>query len=67
MWATFYDYYNSEVGTWLTKAVLLLGIICGFPGNDNRVSIINYFVLQAKYYIYIQNIYSNNTEFRKIN
>ncbi len=35
-------------------------IIFGFPSDSDVIEILNYCVLYAKYYIYIQHLYNNN-------
>ncbi len=35
-------------------------ILLGFPGTNNDVIVINYCILYAKYYIYLEKLKQNN-------
>ncbi len=36
-------------------------ILCGFPSDSDTMQVLNLCILFAKYYIYIQRLFNNNT------
>ncbi len=54
------EYQCHKKTTPKNSSVLNKCIIFGFPGDSDVIEVINYCVLYAKYYIYIQRLYNNN-------
>ncbi len=61
-WLHWFNWWEHLSGIVIRNSqVIKECILFGFPSNSDVMQVLNFFILYAKYYIYIQRIFNNNT------